>query len=77
MLFFHFYFLNMHIPLNIKLTILKTKHIAKTHLEGSLSQNVDIGFRFCFMLCRKMENGKLSKKSQTLPVCYHKMKTKA
>ena len=33
---------------------LKTSiHIAEIYLEGSASQNSDIGLSFCFILCRK------------------------
>ena len=48
--------LRMNISLIIKLTIMKTViHRAETHREGSMSQNIDIGLRFCFILCRKMD----------------------
>ena len=43
-LILHIYFLNMDIPLTIRLICLETaKHVLDTHLEGSVSQNVDTG----------------------------------
>ena len=48
--FFHFYFLNMDISLNIWLKILKSftdvKHI---YMEGSVSQIFYLGLGFCFI----------------------------
>ena len=49
--------LRMDISLIMKLTIMKIAiHAAETPREGSLYQNIDIGLRFCFILCRKMPN---------------------
>ena len=50
---FHEYFLNMDIWLIIELIIMKMCiHNAEDCLEGSVSQNVDIGPSFYLMLCR-------------------------
>ena len=47
-------------------------------MEGSVSQNFDLGLSFCFMLCgRRHFEKKKDKKSQKLPVSYHKIKTRA
>ena len=43
-------------------------HIAETCFEGSVSQNYDIGLRFCFIVPRRRELGKYDKKSQKLLV---------
>ena len=52
-LIFHIYFLNKHISLNIRITCLKTAiHFSKTHLEGRVSQNFDIGLSLNFIACR-------------------------
>ena len=60
------------------LTALKTYiHAAKTHLEGSMSQNFDIGLSFCFMLFRRKEFWKFDKNIQKLPVFCYKIKTRA
>ena len=49
-LIFHIYFLNKHILLNIR--CLKTAvHGPVTHLEGSVSQNFDIGLSSNFIAC--------------------------
>ena len=42
-----------------------------------MSQNFDLGLSFCFMLCGRRHFEKKYKKSQKLPVFYHKRKTKA
>ena len=52
-------------------------HINKVCLEGRVSQNVDIGFSFCFMLCRSSKFGKNGKTYQKFPVFGHKNKTRA
>ena len=60
---FHIHFLNIDISLAMALTYLKTStHIANTHLEGSVSQNVDIYFSFYFLLSRSMDYEKKYKK---------------
>ena len=52
---FHIYFLNMDISLIMKITGIKLAiHVAEIRLEGRVSQNFDIGLRFCFMLCRRL-----------------------
>ena len=46
---FHVYFLNMDIPLIIALTSLKIcMCIAEICMEGSMSQNFDLGLSFLF-----------------------------
>ena len=48
---FHIYFFNMDISLIIIVTFLKlSTHDAVNHLEGSVSQNFDLGFSFCFIV---------------------------
>ena len=75
-LIFHIYFLNKHISLNIRITCLKMAiHVSKTHLEGRVSQNVDIGLSLNFIACRSWGFQKNTKKSQKLPVFCSKMKT--
>ena len=75
---FHVYFLNMHILLIIAPIYLKTcMCIAKICMEGSVSQNVDLGLSFSFMLFRRWNIEKKYKKSQELPVFCYKIKTKA
>ena len=49
-LFFHFYFLIQDCSLSIALISFKLyKHIDNIHLEGTLSQNFNIGPSFVFM----------------------------
>ena len=49
-LFFHFYFLNKGISPNIQVNILKFSTDVKNILmEGSVSQNFDVGLSFCFI----------------------------
>ena len=53
-LIFHVYFFNIDISLIIALICLKTcMCIAEICLEGSVSQNFDLGRSFCFMPYRK------------------------
>ena len=75
---FHVYFLNMDISLIIAPISLKScMCIAETYMEGSVSQNSDLGLSFCFMQCRRRHFEKEYKKSQKSPVFYHKIKTRA
>ena len=70
-------FLNKHISLNIRITCLKTAiHVSKTHWEGRVSQNFDIGLSLNFLACRSGGFQKNTKKSQKLPVFCSKMKTR-
>ena len=41
-------------------------------MEGSMSQNFELGLSFCFMVCRRRNLGKNTKNSQKFPVSYHK-----
>ena len=51
-LIFHIYFFNMDISLIIALICLKTyMYTFEICMEGSMSQNVDLGLSVCFMLC--------------------------
>ena len=50
-------------------------HVSKTHLEGRVSQNFDIGLSLNFIACRSGGFQKNTKKSQKLPVFCSKMKT--
>ena len=52
-------------------------YIAEICLEESVSQNVDLGLSFCFMVCRRRGFEKDYKKSQKLPGFCHKIITKA
>ena len=55
------YFSNTDISLIITPIHLKTPiHLAETHLEGSVSQDFDIGLSFCFIVCRRRELGKMT-----------------
>ena len=77
-LLFHVHFLNMDIsliiaPISLKICIC----IAEICMQGSLSQNFDLGLSFCFMLCRRRHFEKKYKKSQKLPVFYRKIRTRA
>ena len=48
--FFHFYFLNKGVSPNIQVNILKFSTDVKNILiEGSVSQNFDLGLSFCFI----------------------------
>ena len=77
-LIFHVYFFNMDISLIIAPICLNIYMcIAEIWMEGSVSQNFDLGLSFCFMLCRRRNFEKEYKKSQKLPVFYHKIKTRA
>ena len=46
-------------------------------MQGSLSQNFDLGPSFNFMKCRKKDFENILKIYQKLPVFWHKIKTKA
>ena len=51
--FFHIYFVNVDFSPIMKFTGMKTAmHVAETHCEGRVSQNVDVVFSCCFILCR-------------------------
>ena len=53
-LIFHIYFLNIDISLIIALISLKTCIcIARICMEGSVSQNFELGLSSCFMICRR------------------------
>ena len=64
-LIFHVYFLIMDILLIIALISLKTcMCIAGLCMEGTISQNLELGLSFCLMVCRRRNFEK--KKSQKL-----------
>ena len=68
----------MDISLIIALTSSKTcMCILEICMEGSVSQNFDLGLSFCFMLCGRRHFEKKYEKSQKLPVFYYKIKTRA
>ena len=51
---FHVYFLNRDISLIIAPISLRIcMCIAEIYMEGSVSQNFDLGLSFCFMQCRR------------------------
>ena len=57
----HIYFLNMDISLIMTVTCLKNStHDANTHMEGSRSQNVDLGFSFRFIDFAKKKEQKIT-----------------
>ena len=69
---FHVYFFNMDISLIIAPISLKMcMCIAEIYMEGSLSQNFDLGLSFCIMQCRRrhFENQiqKITKCTQKVP----------
>ena len=56
---FHIYFFNMDISLIISLICLTIRmYIPSMYLEGGVSQNVDIGLCYCFIVCRRWKLGK-------------------
>ena len=58
-LIFHIHFLNMDISLIIALITLETcMCIAEICMEGSVSQNFELGLSFCFMVSRRRNFGK-------------------
>ena len=68
-LIFHIYFFNMDISLNKRLTCLKTAiHVHETHLEGSVSQNFDIGLSLNLTASR---SGEFEKKYKTFTKVTH------
>ena len=68
----------MDISLNIVLTsLIICICIAEIYMEGSVSQNFDLGLSFCFMLCRRWNLEKNTKNLPKLPVFYHKIETRA
>ena len=76
-LIFHVYFFNMDISFIIALICLKTcMCTAEICIEGSVSQNFDLGLSFCFMPYRKGNFERKYKESQKLPVFCHKIKTR-
>ena len=71
MIIVRIYFLNINISLIIICMRLKTYMlIVEMFLEGSLSQNIDLGLRFCFMVCGETEYKKDRKNSQKLSVSF-------
>ena len=65
--YFSYIFLNMDISLIIALICLKTCMCTfEICMEGSVSQNVDLGLSFCFMLCGRRHFEKKYKKSQKI-----------
>ena len=70
---FHIYFFNKDISLIIALICLKIwMYIPYMYMEEILSQIFDIGFSFCFIVCRRWKLEKNYKQSQKLPVFCHK-----
>ena len=73
-LIFHVYYFNMDISIIIALVCLKTcMCIAEICMEGSVSQNDDLGLSFCFMPYRKRNFERIYKNSQKLPFFCHKI----
>ena len=67
--YFSYIFLNMDISLIIALICLKTCMCTfEICMEGSVSQNVDLGLSFCFMLCgRRHFEKKVQKITKNYP----------
>ena len=62
------HFLNSDISIVIKVTIMKIAiHVAEIHWEGRVSQNVDIGHSLYFILCRRVDFQKVTKKYKSCP----------
>ena len=75
---FDVYFFNMDISRIMALRCLKTSiHVPGVCLEGSMSQNFNIRLSFYFMVCRKRQFTKITKKSQKLPVFFYNIQSKA
>ena len=75
-LIFDIFFFNMDISLIIANICFRIcMYIPEIYMEGRVSHTFDIGFSFCFIVCRKFE--KIYKQSQKLPVFCYKMKTNA
>ena len=54
---FHINFLNSNFSINNELNVTKLiEHVLCITLEGSMSQNFDLGLSYFFMLCRKFAN---------------------
>ena len=69
---------NMDISLIIALICLKIcMFLAELCMEGTVSENFDLGLSFYFMLCRRRHFERKYRKSQKLSVFYYKIKTKA
>ena len=76
-LIFHKYFLNMDISLIMRLICLKIViYVLRIHLEGRVSQYIDIGLSFDLVEFRKGDLQKFTIKSQKLPVFCSKIKTR-
>ena len=76
-MFFTYIFFNMNIAIVIKVTIMQIAiHVAEIHCEGRVSQNLDIGPSFYFILCRRVDFQKSYKKIQKLLVFCSKIKTR-
>ena len=66
-LLFNLYFLNYDISLNNAFRNTQFSiHIDNIHMEGTVSQNFDLRYRFCFMICRKLSKKKSTKSSRFL-----------
>ena len=73
--FSNFYFLNMDIFLIIKATnLILSIHVENITVEGTVSQNSDIGLG---SICRKYRKIIFRKRKEKLPVFWHKIKTMA
>ena len=58
----------MDISLIFKITGIKIAiHVSETSLEEKVSQNVDIGLGFCFILCRRLNFAKNTKNHKSYP----------
>ena len=54
---FHVYFFNMDISFIMRITGMTIAiHVAGICLKGSVSQNIDKGLSFCFILCSRLNS---------------------
>ena len=67
--YFQVYFFNIDISPIIALICLKTcMCIAEMCVEGNVSQNLDLGLRFCFMVSRR---GNFEEQKSTKVTCFY------
>ena len=60
---FHVYYFNMDIaPIIAPISLRICMYIAEIYMEGSMSQNFDLGHSLCLMQCRRRHFEKNDKK---------------
>ena len=71
------YFFNMDVSLIVRLICLRIViHVLRIHLEGRVSQNVDIGFSFNLVAFRKGDFKKNYNKITKVPVFCSEIETR-